>query len=57
MTDRTAAERQARKAACDRAAGLIRRTVVIPADRAGELQEIARQWREQATTHPDVAKA
>lgn len=45
MTDRTAAQRQARKLLRDRASGLVRRTVTIPKDRQVELATIVRMWR------------
>lgn len=47
MTDRTAAERQARKRERDAAAGWARRTVTIPAGRAAELAAIVQRWRDE----------
>jgi hypothetical protein len=54
--DRTAAERNAALRERERAAGLMRATVVIPAARKAELDALVASWREAAAVG-EVAEA
>lgn len=62
MIDRTANERQRRKAARDRTRGLYRITVMVPLNRVLQLRELVQRWREEfllaeqraEATRPDV---
>jgi hypothetical protein len=48
MTDSTTARRQAALRERERAAGLIRRTVVIPEKRDSELKTIIAEWKKES---------